>query len=263
MSEPRRSARTLARRWWPVALAVPLGAVAGAGYAVVAHPSYAANSYVIVVPQTTGESATAINFAQAYGRLAGQPQVLAAAAADTGHTRTELEALVHGTTSPDAPMIEITGTGARPQEAVQAADAVARSLVAFANASSRETGVRLVPLAPAAEPDKPTTPSAQLDVAVGGAAGLLVGALVMMTRRRGTAVGPQTAPAPAPGAPQDPVTPTTPRPRSEEAPAERDPAEPGEQKDLRESKQPKEAKEPKESAKAAGKEKTVTAGSGR
>ncbi|MFF8774601.1 hypothetical protein [Kitasatospora sp. NPDC015120] len=184
MTEPRRIARRLVGRWWPVVLAVPLGAVAGAGYAVVAHPSYAANSYVIVVPETPGETVAAVNFAQAYGRLAGQPQVLATAAAETGHRTAELASLVHGTTSPDAPMIEITGTGPRPEEAVRAAEAVSRSLVAFANTSSRETGVRLVPLAAAAEPERPTTPSGKLDVAVGGSAGVLIGALVMMTRRR-------------------------------------------------------------------------------
>ncbi|WP_157855468.1 hypothetical protein [Kitasatospora purpeofusca] len=217
MSESRRSARRLVGRWWPMALAVPLGAAAGAGYAVVAHPSYAANSYVIVVPDAQGQAATAVNFAQAYGRLAGQPQVLAAAAAETGHSRGELESLVHGTTSPDAPMIEITGTGAEPGEAVRAADAVARSLVAFANNSSKETGVRLVPLAGAAEPDKPTTPSGKLDVAVGGAAGVLIGALVMMTRRRGTGSGAEEAPAATGPA-------TTPRPRAAEP--EPDPADP-------------------------------------
>ncbi|MER8102266.1 Wzz/FepE/Etk N-terminal domain-containing protein [Kitasatospora sp. NPDC094016] len=220
MTTPRRRARHLVRRWWPVALAVPLGAAAGAGYAVVSHPSYAASAYVLVVPQNPGEAATATNFAQAYGRLAGQPQVLAVAAAETGHTRAELESLVHGTTSPDAPMIEITGTGTRPQEAAQTADAVARSLVSFANTSSRDTGVRLVTLAPAAEPDRPTTPSATLDVAVGGAAGLLVGALVMMTRRRGEAALPEAAePVEAAGAPVEPTTPATPRPRGEEPPA--------------------------------------------
>ncbi|SDT46777.1 Chain length determinant protein [Streptomyces sp. TLI_053] len=220
MSESRRSARRLVGRWWPMALAVPLGAAAGAGYAVVAHPSYAANSYVIVVPDAQGQAATAVNFAQAYGRLAGQPQVLAAAAAETGHSRGELESLVHGTTSPDAPMIEITGTGAEPGEAVLAADAVARSLVAFANGSSKETGVRLVPLAAAAEPDRPTTPSGKLDVAVGGAAGVLIGALVMMTRRRGTGTaaeelpagsGPATAPRPRAAEPDpDPAGPSGP-----------------------------------------------------
>ncbi|MFD7906307.1 Wzz/FepE/Etk N-terminal domain-containing protein [Kitasatospora sp. NPDC059747] len=219
MTTPRRSARRLVRRWWPVALAVPLGAAAGAGYAVVAHPSYSASAYVLVVPQNAGEAATATNFAQAYGRLAGQPQVLAAAAAETGHTLTDLGNLVHGTTSPDAPMIEITGTGTRAQEAAQTADAVARSLVSFANTSSRDTGVRLVTLAPAAAPDKPTTPSGSLDVAVGGAAGLLLGALVMMTRRRGDAEAPV-----APGVPEAPeapeaTAPSAPRPRTEEAPA--------------------------------------------
>ncbi|MFH8382095.1 Wzz/FepE/Etk N-terminal domain-containing protein [Kitasatospora sp. NPDC018058] len=212
MTTPRRSARRLVRRWWPVALAVPLGAAAGAGYAVVSHPSYAASAYVLVVPQNPGEAATATNFAQAYGRLTGQPQVLAVAAAETGHTLAELETLVSGTTSPDAPMIEITGTGRRAQEAAQTADAVARSLVAFANTSSKDTNVRLVTLAPAAEPDKPTTPSGKLDVAVGAAAGVLLGSLVMTTRRRGGAAAEAVR---APRAAEPAGTPTTPRPRSE------------------------------------------------
>ncbi|WP_354642814.1 Wzz/FepE/Etk N-terminal domain-containing protein [Kitasatospora camelliae] len=184
MSDSRRSARALVRRWWPLAVAVPLGAATGAGYAVVAPPSYTANSYVVVVSQNPGDASTAVNFAQTYGRLAGQPQVLAAAAAETGHTVSALEGKVRGTTSPDAPMIEITGTGRRPADAVQAADAVAKSLIAFANTSGKDTGVRLVPLAAAAEPERPATPSAPLDVAVGAASGVLVGALALMTRRR-------------------------------------------------------------------------------
>ncbi|QKW22150.1 lipopolysaccharide biosynthesis protein [Kitasatospora sp. NA04385] len=216
MPEPRRSVRALARRWWPLAVAVPLGAAAGAGYAVVAHPSYAASSYVVVVPNNPGENSTAVNFAQAYGRLAGQPQVLIGAAAETGHSVTELAGLVRGTTSPDAPMIEITGTGARGEDAVKNADAVAKSLIAFGNVSSKETGVRLVPLAAAAEPDAPASPSASLDTAVGAAAGVLLGSLVMLTRRKGAPAGaaaalpaqaePAQAAAPAPAAATAPET---------------------------------------------------------
>ncbi|GAA0697815.1 hypothetical protein GCM10010193_60990 [Kitasatospora atroaurantiaca] len=245
MSELRRSTRTLTRRWWPVALAVPLGAVAGAGYAAVAHPTYAASSYVVVVPQGPGEGATAVNFAQAYGRLAGQPQVLAAAAAETGRTTAALAELVRGTTSPDAPVIEITGTGARPQEAVQAADAVAKSLVAFANTSSTATGVKLVPLAPAAEPDGPTSPSAQLDTAVGAAAGLLVGALVMMTRRGGrTESEAEVMPGAAPDTAPEPATP---RPRTEAASEESgEPKEPAPARQPRQHRQSKAAKEPQD-----------------
>ncbi|RKE21793.1 lipopolysaccharide biosynthesis protein [Streptomyces sp. TLI_171] len=192
MSDPRRSARALARRWWPLAVAVPLGAAAGAGYAAVSHPSYAASSYVVVVPTNPGETSTAVNFAQAYGRLAGQPQVLLGAAADSGHSVTTLAGLVRGTTSPDAPVIEITGTGALAAEAVKNADAVAKSLIAFGNTSSKETGVKLVPLAAAAAPESPASPSAALDTAVGAAAGVLVGALVMLTRRK---EGPAAEPA--------------------------------------------------------------------
>lgn len=199
MSALRRNAR----RWWPVALAVPLGAMAGAGYAVVSQPGYVANSYVVVVPQGPGESALAVNFAQAYGRLAGQPQVLAGAAAETGRSVNELAELVRGTTSPDAPVIEITGSGPRGKDAAHAADAVTRSLIAFANASTQETGVKLVPLAVAAVPDRPATPSAQLDVAVGAAGGLLLGALVMMTRRPKAAAAEPSANA----EPSEPETP--------------------------------------------------------
>lgn len=147
MSELVQNATKFAKRWWPVAVAVPLGAMAGAGYAVVSPPVYAANSYVVVVPQNTGEGAVAVNFAQAYGRLAGQPQVLSVAAAESGHSASELASLVHGTTSPDAPVIEVDGSGAHPQDAVRTADAVAKALVAFANTSTASTGVKLVPLA--------------------------------------------------------------------------------------------------------------------
>ncbi|WP_051732773.1 hypothetical protein [Kitasatospora phosalacinea] len=217
MPEPRRSVRALARRWWPLAVAVPLGAAAGAGYAAVSHPSYAASSYVVVVPNNPGESSTAVNFAQAYGRLAGQPQVLIGAAAETGHSVTTLAGLVRGTTSPDAPVIEITGTGARGEDAVRNADAVAKSLIAFGNGSGKETGVRLVPLAAAAEPDAPSSPSASLDTAVGAAAGVLLGALAMLTRRKGGPAAPEAAlpaqaePAAAPVAKAEPAEPAAAR----------------------------------------------------
>ncbi|MFE7588202.1 Wzz/FepE/Etk N-terminal domain-containing protein [Kitasatospora sp. NPDC057512] len=273
MTTPRRSARRLVRRWWPVVLAVPLGAAVGAGYAVAADPSYAANAYVLVVAQNPGEATIATNFAQAYGRLAGQPQVLGVAAAETGHTRAELESLVHGTTSPDAPMIEITGTGERPQEAARTADAVARSLVAFANTSSKDTNVRLVTLSPAAAPDKPTTPSGKLDVAVGGATGLLLGALVLMPRRRGAPAAPEAVGSPAtPPEPQAPqaarvpeasaasapvAVPTTPRPRREEPAEPRTESKPDAGPKARPKAEPK--TEPKAEAKTEAEPKSVKA----
>ncbi|MFE0462965.1 lipopolysaccharide biosynthesis protein [Kitasatospora sp. NPDC058965] len=216
MTAPLKKVRSAAGRWWPLAVAVPLGAAAGAGYAVATPPSYAANSYVVVVPENSTEPGVAVNFAQAYGRLAGQPQVLALAAADAGRSGAELASLVHGTTSPDAPVIEIDGTGQHPGDAVKSADAVAKALITFGNTSSKETGVKLVPLAAAAEPDRPSTPSGKLDVAVGAAAGVLVGALGMMVRRRPAA----ERGAELPGVAQV----TVPQPSAEPAAAESDPA---------------------------------------
>jgi capsular polysaccharide biosynthesis protein len=173
-----------ARRFWPLAAAVPLGTLVGGGYAVLAPPEYTANSYVVVVSDQTSEPGQTVNFAQAYGRLAGQPQVLALAAGDAGRTPAELASLVSATTSPDAPVIEIDGTGGSPQDAARTADAVARALIGFGNGSSRDTGVRLVHLANAAAPDRPTSPNRGLDLAVGAAAGVLLGSMALMVQRR-------------------------------------------------------------------------------
>ncbi|WP_045306854.1 hypothetical protein, partial [Saccharothrix sp. ST-888] len=120
MSELSRSARALTSHWWPASLTIPLGAAAGTGHCLLTHPSYAANSYIVMVPQGPRESTTAVSHTQPYGRLAGQPQVLAGAAAQLGRSTA---GLVRGTTSPDAPVIEITGTGSRGADAVRAADA--------------------------------------------------------------------------------------------------------------------------------------------
>ncbi|MFD0530295.1 hypothetical protein ACFQ1I_32175 [Kitasatospora arboriphila] len=84
---------------------------------------------------------------------------------------------------------------------MRAADAVATSLIAFANTSSQDTGVKLVPLARAASPDGPSSPSAALDTAVGGAAGVLVGALAMAARRRPAGSGGADAAVSVPGQP--------------------------------------------------------------
>ncbi|MFC5907330.1 lipopolysaccharide biosynthesis protein [Streptacidiphilus monticola] len=167
-------------RWWPLAVAVPLGAAAGAGYAAQAQPQYQASAYVMVVAPNGGSAA--VNFAQAYGRIVGQPDVLARAAAQTRLTPGELASHLEATTSPDAPLIQLTGTAGRADSAAAEANAAASSLVAFGNAAAKQTGVQLVTFAKAAAPEKPSSPSAALDTAVGAAAGLLLGGLVLLVR---------------------------------------------------------------------------------
>lgn len=184
MSDSSRSAVTvLLRRCWPLLAAVPLGAVCGGLYATVAPVQYQADAYVMVVPEANADSATAVNFAQAYGRVIAQPEILLSAVADTGVPLAELTPLVQAVTSPDAPMIQITGSAPTAAKAAQEANAVARSLISFGDASAKQTRVKLISFAAAAQPDAPTSPSRSLDLAVGAAAGVLVGGLGMMARR--------------------------------------------------------------------------------
>ena len=216
MSDSSRNAvRSILRRCWPVLAAVPLGAACGGAYALAAPVQYQANAYVMVVPQVGGDSATAVNFAQAYGRVIAQPEILLDASASTGVPLAKLTPLIQATTSPDAPMVQITGSAPTAARAAQEANAVARSLVTFGNAATKETRVRLITFAAAARPDAPSSPSRSLDVAVGGAAGLLVGGLGMMAgRTRGGAPAPSPLPQPRSDS------------RSEDAPADGLPADP-------------------------------------
>jgi len=188
MSDSSRTAvGSILRRCWPLVAAVPLGAVCGGVYALVAPAQYQANAYVMVVPSTVGDSSTAVDFAQAYGRVITQPEILLSASASTGVPVAKLTPLVQAVTSPDAPMIQITGTAGTASRSAAEANAVAHSLVDFGNAASKQTNVKLLTFAAAARPAAPSSPSRTLDVAVGGAAGLLVGGLGMMARRSRTA----------------------------------------------------------------------------
>jgi uncharacterized protein involved in exopolysaccharide biosynthesis len=188
MSDSSRTAvGSILRRCWPLLAAVPLGAVCGGVYALAAPVEYQANAYVMVVPETTGDNATAVDFAQAYGRVITQPEILLSASASTGVPVAKLTPLVQAVTSPDAPMIQITGSAGSSARSAQEANAVARSLVDFGNAASKQTGVKLLTFAAAAHPAAPSSPSRTLDVAVGGAAGLLIGGLAVMARQSRTA----------------------------------------------------------------------------
>ncbi|WP_232792424.1 lipopolysaccharide biosynthesis protein [Actinacidiphila yeochonensis] len=139
---------------------------------------------MVVVPEAGTDAPTALGFAQAYGRIATGSAVLAGAQAATHTAASDLRARVRAETSPDAPMIELTGTSPRAAEAASAANAVARSLAAVANRDSAATGVRLMFFSPAAAPTAPSSPSAPLAGAVGASAGGLLGGLVLLVRPR-------------------------------------------------------------------------------
>jgi capsular polysaccharide biosynthesis protein len=195
------------RRTPPRGLALPLGLglglLAGLGYGFAATPQYTATSYVMVVPQHGTDSTSALGFAQAYGRIVTGSSVLAGAQAATHTAAADLKSHVQAATSPDAPMISVTGTSPRAGTAAGVANAVARSLAATGNRGSASTGVRLLLFSPAAAPAAPSSPSTVLSAAVGASAGALLGALVLLVRpkdeqrRRPTTVPSPAAPEPA------------------------------------------------------------------
>ncbi|MEV5879351.1 lipopolysaccharide biosynthesis protein [Streptomyces sp. NPDC052101] len=189
-----------------IPLGVLLGAAAGGAYGVVKPPQYSATSYVIAVPaeKSRSDPATALGFAQAYGRVATQLAVLGKAQEKAGVPAAQLRRSVRAETSPDAPMIAITATSGRPARAADIANAVSGALTQQANHTKKATGIALARLSGALEPTEPSSPSPALSALVGGCAGGLLGGLALLVRPRRAAVdgdrGRAQLPAPAPAA---------------------------------------------------------------
>ncbi|WP_369208681.1 hypothetical protein, partial [Streptomyces sp. PU-14G] len=187
--------------WWPLPVCAVLGALAGAAYTTVAEPRYEASSYVLVSPGEHADAMSALGYAQAYGKIATDAVVLTSAEAAFDLPRGALRAHVRARTSPDAPMVQITGSAPSAGDAADYADATAAALARTAKKSAGKTGVRLTVVSRAAATAGPVSPRAPLAVSVGASAGGLLGGLALLARprRRGTE-GPAAVPVPAHGA---------------------------------------------------------------
>ncbi len=169
--------------WWPVVVCTLLGALGGAAYGWFTAPEYTATSYVMVTSSDGSGGPAALGYAQAYGRIATGGAVLNQART-ASLPLSALESGVEAVTSPDAPMIEITGTAGSPRHAADMANRVAKALTGIANLSSKDTGARLRVFSEALTPDAPASPSRPLSVAVGACTGGLIGALLLLVRPR-------------------------------------------------------------------------------
>ncbi|OKK16777.1 lipopolysaccharide biosynthesis protein [Streptomyces sp. CB00455] len=184
----RRSGKRPGRRlasppvWWPLPACALLGLAAGGAYGVLKSPEYAATSYVVAVPDDTTEPATALGFAQAYARIATSNSTLAYAQPRAGVDARRLRTQVRAETSPESPMIAITGTSKSPAEAAEIANAVADALSLSSNQAAKNTGVQLLLFNQAVTPTEPASPSAPLSGAVGLCAGGLLGGLWLLAR---------------------------------------------------------------------------------
>ncbi|MEV5574991.1 Wzz/FepE/Etk N-terminal domain-containing protein [Spirillospora sp. NPDC052269] len=158
------------------------GAVAGAGYGLISPPTYEASANVLVAPDKQSNGSDAVNYAQAYGRLASLPETLTWApppppwgtAVDTAakHLRTS--------TSPETPLIRLTASASGPRRAAALANAAAAALVRYGAGHQADTGVRVVLMSDALAPATASSPKIVLDVAVGAASGGLLAALAAL-----------------------------------------------------------------------------------
>ncbi|WP_234437665.1 lipopolysaccharide biosynthesis protein [Streptomyces sp. WM6368] len=232
---PRRR-RLSAPLWWPLPACALLGLAAGGAYGVLKAPEYAATSYVVAVPDDTTEPATALGFAQAYARIATSSSTLAYAQPRAGISAAKLRTQVRAETSPESPMIAITGTSKSPAEAADVANAVADALSLSSNQAAKNTGVQLLLFNQAVAPSEPASPSAAISGAVGLCAGGLLGGLWLLARPGRARRGEESTARAAAGSPvASAVEPAAPAPVEEYAslPAQGEPTSAKEKESVR------------------------------
>ncbi|MFI8093833.1 lipopolysaccharide biosynthesis protein [Streptomyces sp. NPDC086080] len=188
--------------WSALVAGTLVGGLFGGAYGLLTPPSYSATSYVVAVPTGNATPDAARGFAQAYGRVATQLAVLGDAQVWAGVPVRTLRDSVRTATSPDAPMVSVTATSARPEQAVDMANAVSRALTRHAEDTKGSTRVRLVQFSRAVRPSGPASASSAVTALVGASAGGLLGGLALLVRpRRGgrdeDALPAASVPAPA------------------------------------------------------------------
>ncbi|MEV6111204.1 lipopolysaccharide biosynthesis protein [Streptomyces sp. NPDC052109] len=203
MTENPRTARPSRLRalpsWSLVAAGVLAGGSLGGAYGVLKPPAYTATSYVIAVPTDKSDTASALGFAQAYGRVATQLAVLGDAQMWAGVPVNTLRNSVRTETSPDAPMVSVSAVSPRRADAADMANAVARALIQHANETKDDTHVELLQFSRAAKPSAPSSASAEVTGLVGASAGGLLGALALLVRPRRRPEEELVRPASVPG----------------------------------------------------------------
>ncbi|KOU67273.1 lipopolysaccharide biosynthesis protein [Streptomyces sp. MMG1533] len=198
--QPGRLARVGGLRPWSLLAAGALaGGLLGGAYGTLRAPIYTATSYVVAVPTEKSDPASALGFAQAYGRAATQLAVLGEAQVWAGVPVPTLRRSVRTATSPDAPMVAVSATSPRPHLAADMANAVTRALTRHANATKASTHVELLQFSRAVVPTDPTSASPAVTGLVGLSAGGLLGGLALLVRPRRTGDDHPARPASVPG----------------------------------------------------------------
>ena len=174
--------RLLLRRWPILLIGVALGIGAGVLVSNLIPPSYSSTSYLLVVPVGNGEDSNAINYAQAYSRVATDQAVVEKALIDNGIPVEpgKIRQFVSVSASPDAPLIEITARDRQPERAARLANVVAQGLSSYSNARAGGTGYRVQQFTRALPASRTSSPNRSLNTMIGVSIGLLLAGLLAL-----------------------------------------------------------------------------------
>jgi capsular polysaccharide biosynthesis protein len=182
VGETSQVLRLLLRRWPILLVGIALGVGGGILASNLMPPSYSSSSYVLVVPVRNADGSNAINYAQAYARIATNQAVVAKALIDNGIAVEpgRIRQLVSVSASPDAPLIEITARDRQPERAARLANVVAQGLSSYSDARAQDTGYRVRQFTRALPPSRTSSPNRVLNTIVGVSIGLLLAGLLAL-----------------------------------------------------------------------------------
>ncbi len=183
--------QTLIRRFWIIILGLIVGGALGALVSQLMTPIYQSTVYLLVVP-ASDDSGTSPSgdveqrlrgdYAQAFSRLATEPSVVGEAVRESGVgiDPEDIERYLNVSVSPNGPILEVIANFQDPEAAATLADVLGSALSSFTEERAEGTGYRAEVMAEAAPAAAPAAPGWRLNIAVGAAAGLLVGGIIAL-----------------------------------------------------------------------------------
>ena len=168
----RRSAQIVRRHKTLVGVAAGLGLLAGVAYTVINPPVYTSSALVSVSPSVGVASQTVVVTSAPVISLA-LPSAGPGASFAALHSRVRAASAGYG-------LMSVSASGNTPAQAVAAANAVARSYVAYASSASNPAGQVPVQLFQAATPPTRSVPGRWFYLVAGVLAGALIGAIIAL-----------------------------------------------------------------------------------
>lgn len=189
--------RVVRDRWILVIVTVVVGLLAALGLYYVLPTQYTATVTLYVSAQATGGTQEAFEAAQlsaqrvtSYTQLATSPRVTSDAMRELGidESPEQFATRLTATSALNSVLIDVSATGNSPTDSARTADAVATSLVSAVkelerpNAPNASPPVEVRLVQPAEVPDKPSSLGVRLLLALGLAAGLVLGVGIALLR---------------------------------------------------------------------------------